>query len=252
MTDTGHRPATKPDYTVLRFPEPPGDRPYVVVNMVSSADGKVVLEGSERGLGSPTDQRLMRELRLHADVVLNGSGTLRVSGTSSRLNDPALEERRLSNGKSRNPIAAVLTLSGDVPLEGRFFEGDDFEAVMYVGDGASQERRDAIEAAGRPVVVVPEREASAAMLRHAREQLGAALVVLEGGPTLNGDFLEHGLIDELFLTLGGLIVGGEDPITAVEQPGRRATRAGVQQLELVHALPNPAENEVYLRYRVVR
>ena len=33
----------KPDYVALTFPSPPPGRPYVVVNMVMSADGKVVL-----------------------------------------------------------------------------------------------------------------------------------------------------------------------------------------------------------------
>ena len=41
-----------------RFPAPPADRPYVVLNMVSSVDGRVVVEDTERGLGSPRDQRL--------------------------------------------------------------------------------------------------------------------------------------------------------------------------------------------------
>ena len=82
----------KPDYTALSFPPPPADRPTVILNMVSSADGRAVIEGTERGLGSPTDQRLMRELRVHADVVLNGAGTLRASGTSSRTGDASLGE----------------------------------------------------------------------------------------------------------------------------------------------------------------
>ena len=62
--------------------------------MVMSADGHTVVEGSERGLGSPTDQRLMRELRVHFDVVLNGGATFRASGTSARLNNPKLEQWR--------------------------------------------------------------------------------------------------------------------------------------------------------------
>ncbi|MCZ2108808.1 MAG: hypothetical protein LC118_04470 [Dehalococcoidia bacterium] len=64
--------SVKPDYTSLDLPEPPPERPYVLLNMVMSADGKVVIEGTEQGIGSRTDQRLMRELRVNADVVLNG------------------------------------------------------------------------------------------------------------------------------------------------------------------------------------
>ena len=74
----------RPDYAGLAFPPPPPDRPYVIVNMVSSVDGRAAIEGTERGLGSTTDQALMRELRVHADVVLNGASTLRASGSSPR------------------------------------------------------------------------------------------------------------------------------------------------------------------------
>ena len=34
----GHSEERKPDYTALTFPDPPPDRPYVIVNMVSSVD----------------------------------------------------------------------------------------------------------------------------------------------------------------------------------------------------------------------
>ena len=69
-------PDTRP-YLNLSFPPPPADRPYVIINMVGSLDGKAVIEGSERGLGSPEDQDRMQELRAHADAVLNGAGTMR-------------------------------------------------------------------------------------------------------------------------------------------------------------------------------
>ena len=179
---TGARALTKPDYTALEFPDAPAGRPYVIVNMVASADGKTVIEGTERGLGSQVDQRLLRELRFHADVVLNGSGTLRASGTSALLNDPVLEQLRLSRGKPRTPVAAVISASGNLPLDARFFTTREFDAFLYLADSAPPERRAAIEATGRPVVTVPAGEESPAMLHHMQHELGARLVLLEGGP----------------------------------------------------------------------
>ncbi len=246
------RALTKPDYTALEFPPPPAERPYVLVNMVASADGKTVIEGSERGLGSPTDQRLLRELRVHADVVLNGSGTLRASGTSARLGDLVLEEIRVRRAKTRLPVAAVLTASADLPLEAAFFTARDFEAVVYASARAPAERVAAIAATGRPVVTVPAGEEVPAMLRHMRDELGARLLLLEGGPTLNGDFFRQNLVDEFFLTLGAVVVGGDRGPSSVEMPGVAPTLETVQRLELLSAVPNPATSEVYLRYRVRR
>ena len=241
--------ADGPDYSALTFPGPPAGRPYVVTNMVSSADGKAVVEGNERGLGSPTDQRLMRELRAHADVVLNGAGTMRASGSSSRIGDPALEERRVRAGRPRVPTAAVLSGSGDLPLERAFFTSREFPAVVYLSDAAPAERRAAIEATGRAVQLVPNDEPLPAVLRHMREELGATLLLVEGGPSLNGALFDRGLIDEYFLTLGSVLVGGSGVAAAIE--GQRSpTRERLRSLDLVSAYAHTETSELFLRYRL--
>lgn len=238
----------KPDYTSLDLPPPPPERPYVVLNMVMSLDGKAVLEGTEQGIGSKVDQRLMRELRVNADVVLNGANTLRASGTSSRLGDPALEVVRLSRGKPRYPVAATLSASGDLPLDRLFFTARDFDAVVYLLRSAPADRRRAIEATGRPVVQLPARGSIAAMLKHMRRDLGASVLLLEGGPSTNADFFRLGFVDEYFLTLGPVVVGGRDSLTPVEGalPFRRKR---LPRFDLVWAVPNHDTGEVYCRYR---
>lgn len=238
-----------PDYSALRFPDPPAHRPYVVTNMVMSADGKVTVEGTERGLGSPTDQRLMRQLRAAVDMVLNGASTLRKSGTSSRISNDELVARRVAEGRSPNPVASVLSGSGNLPLDKLFFHGDDFEAVVYLGDEAPPERRAAIEATGRTVVSVPANDPVPSMLRHMREEIGARALLVEGGPTVNGSLLAADAIDEYFLTLGPVLVSGDAPLTPVE--GERSPSLDLlAQLDLVSAFHNPETSELYLRYRV--
>ena len=244
----GYDAYMQPDYTSLRFPIPSGlRRPYVITNMVMSADGKVVVGETERGLGSATDQRLMRELRVHADVVLNGAGTLRASGASSRLGSRRLTDLRRERGKSPAPIAAVLSRSAGLPLDRPFFTARDFDAVVYLSDAAPDDRRRAVAATGRRVVVVPDAAAVPAMVRHMHDDLGAALLLAEGGPTILGRLFEHDLVDEYFLTMSGVIVGGGAP-TPVEG-SRVSTPESIKRFGLVSAIPNPDDGEVYLRFR---
>ena len=241
----------KPDYTALDLPEPPTDRPYILMNMVMSADGKVVIEGTEAGIGSKTDQRLMRELRVNADAVLNGANTLRASGTSSRLGDEGLEELRIANGKPRFPIAVGLSRSGKLPLDKIFFTARDFDAVVYLSEEAPADRKAALVATGRPVHIVPAGAEITAMLKHMRQELDVKVLLVEGGPTVNAQMYELRVVDEYFLTLGPVIVGGRDTLTAVE--GESAfSRDDVKHLELLAAVPNPETNEVYVHYRVRR
>lgn len=238
----------KPDYTALEFPPPPAGRPYVAVNMVASVDGKVTIEGTEQGIGSEVDQRLMRELRMHADIVLDGAATLRASGASPKLGDPALEQLRLDRGRPRLPIIATITRSGDLPLDRIFFTDHEFRAVVYAAAGMDLDRRAAIEATGRPVYNLPEEHAAEAMLNHMRTELGCELLLAEGGPGINRMLFDADVIDELFLSVGPVIVGGRDGLGPVagEEP---YLRHEVRQMELVHAVPNAETNEVYLRYR---
>jgi 2,5-diamino-6-(ribosylamino)-4(3H)-pyrimidinone 5'-phosphate reductase len=239
-----------PDYTALAFPAAPAERPYVIMNMVASVDGRAVIEGTERGLGSPTDQRLMRELRVHADIVLNGAGTLRASGTSSRTGDPALEAMREARGKSRAAVAAVMSASGDLPLDRAYFTARDFDAVVYLSTRAGPERRAAIVAMGRPVYDLPAGKEVEAMLRHMRSELNAQLVLVEGGPSVNGQLLELDAVDEIFVTIGPVLVGGSDPRTIVTQ-SRPPSLLTTKRLNLLSAHPNPDTSETYLRYRIV-
>ena len=89
------------------------------------------------------------------------------------------------------------------------------------------------------------------MLRHMREELGAEVVLVEGGPSLNGLLVEHDLLDELFLTVGPVIVGGEHSLTAVET-STKPSIAGLRRLTLRSAAANPETGELYLRYAIKR
>jgi riboflavin biosynthesis pyrimidine reductase len=244
---TSHAPA----YYLIELPDPPPDRPYVFVNMVMSADGRTVIEGTERGLGSEADQRLMRELRSLADIVINGAGTLRASGSSSRLNDPALEAHREARGRPRVPTAAVITNSADLPLGRAFFTADDFDAIAFVGAEAPDDRVEAIAATGRPVVRLPAEQPLRWMLAYMRHELSARALLVEGGSQTNGALFDGGFVDEFFLTLGPRVVGGKETLPAVRS-SRPPSLDAVTELELLSAHPNPETGELYLRYRVRR
>lgn len=242
--------ASVPDYTSLDLPPPPPDRPYVLMNMVMSADGKVTVAGSEHGLGSPADKRLMQELRTLADVILGGAGTMRATGASPRIDDADLITLRLGRGLPRYPTGAVLSHSGDLPLTGGFYDPD-VETLIYLADAAPDACRRALTATGRPVIAVPAGAAVRSALRHMRHDLGARVLLVEGGPDLNAALFAAGLVDEYFLTLGPVIVGGRQTLTAVTGADAFPPDA-LPRLTLLSAVANPETSELYLRYRVVR
>ncbi len=240
----------KPDYAQLALPPPPQGRPYVLMNMVMSVDGKAVVSGSEGGLGSDVDRRLMREIRTNADVILVGANTLRATGASSRLGADDLEQIRIASGRPRFPTAALRSRSGNLPLDKLFFTARDFDAVIFLTDETPDVAYEAVVATGRPVVRLPAQDTIPAMLSHMRDELGAKVLLVEGGPTTNGDFFARDLVDELFVTVGPVVVGGRDTSTIIEGD-HRFTMDDLPRMERLSAELNPETDEVYLRYRVL-
>ena len=147
------------------------------------------------------------------------------------------------------PIAAVLSRSGNLPVEKQFFRATDFPAVVYLSETVSEKKRKIIEDTGRSVVVLPRNNEIKAMLVHMRNVLNCELLLVEGGPAIYAAFYKEGCVDEVFLTIGPVIVAGEDTLSLVS--GKNAfSPETVPHLELVSSIPNMETSEVYLRYRM--
>jgi len=54
-----------------------GDRPWVVLSMISTADGATAIDGNSAKLGGPTDREVFLHLHRSADCVLVGAQTIR-------------------------------------------------------------------------------------------------------------------------------------------------------------------------------
>lgn len=92
----------------------PADRsaPMLRVNMVSSLDGAAWLDGRSGPLGGSADQKLMKTLRMFADVILVGAGTVRVEGYQGDLIDEPQKQWRLEHGLTEQPRLVVVSRSG--------------------------------------------------------------------------------------------------------------------------------------------
>lgn len=235
-------------YLDISLPEPPPGRPFVYINMVASVDGKITVDGSERGLGSDADKRLFYELRAHADAVLDGANTARISGSSPLVHDDDLKRWRLDHGRTPQALGVLITASADLPLDRPFFTSAAFEAVVFVAETAPAERLAALRATRRPVHLVPHgRGAVAEMVRVLHDQYGVRRLLCEGGATLNAEFIRLGLADELFITIAPKIVAGRNALTAVA--GEPYGRADMPLLDLVSWHHYPPTGEVFTRWR---
>lgn len=189
------------------LPEATG-RPAVRLNMVSSVDGAVSVDGRSGGLGGPADRRIFHLLRSLADVVLVGAGTLRAEGYGPAVVAEAEQEARRGRGQGSIPAIAVVSRSCRLDWGSPFFTAAVARPyVVTVADAPSEHLASAAEVA--EVVIAGQDDVGLAQALAAIGATGARSVLAEGGPILNGQLAAAGLVDELCLTLSPRLVGGE-------------------------------------------
>ena len=222
--------------------EPPPDRPWVALNMASSADGRATVGGRSGGLGNEADRRQFAGLRRAVDCVLVGTGTLAAERYGSMIRDPVAREERVHAGRSLEPVCCIVTRSGRLPLDIPLFH--DPEQVVAVYTGSPIALRDV--QADVDVDRTRHQPSFAAALRDLRSRYDVRVVLCEGGPRVAGALLEEDLLDEVFLTLAPMLVGGNGVRNVIE--GSEAEPP--VPLELVRVLES--EGYLFLRYLISR
>jgi riboflavin-specific deaminase-like protein len=232
---------TSPDELAsgLRLAErAPADRPYLVLNMVSSLDGRATLDWRTRGLSTEMDRLLFHHLRTQADAVMVGAGTARTERYGRMSKSDELRDKREREGLARDPLAVVVSGRLDLPADLPLLNEPEQRVLIATASDAE------LRGLGGQVEYARVGDDLPVLMAHLRQQCGIRSVLCEGGPTLNSFLLAAGLVDELFLTLNPKLVGGAAALTIV------AGRELVEPEEL--ALMSVAEGggELFTRWRL--
>jgi len=197
----------------------PAARPRCFLNVAMSLDGKIASFAREMPtFPSQADRRLMDEVRARADAVLIGAGTLRATDHPLRIRSGTLRRKRRSAGRPEQPLNILLSNSLRFPLSGRFFRADDVQRIVVTSRTAPSQRIRQVSSRAR-VIRLGERQVDPRRLMGRLVQLGVKSLLLEGGGETNFSFLDRGLVDEIYLTLCPVIVGGKSSPTPVDGPG---------------------------------
>lgn len=221
----------------------PEDRPYVVCNMVATVDGRATLAGRSGPLGDEIDQAIFHGLRTQADAVLAGTGTLRAERYGRLVRDPANRARREREGLAPDPLAVVITRSGDLPWDIPLFQDPDSTIALYAPPHAPLEE---CPAEVRVTPLEPGELRPGVVLPRLRADHGVRSVLCEGGPTLNRSLIADEALDELFLSSAPKITAETEALPLVAGPSLP------QPLELALTSALEAAGTLYLRYAVAR
>lgn len=218
-----------------------GERPYIVANFISSADGRATFEGRSGPLGSQADREMFHGLREQMDAVMAGTKTLEIEHYGRLLGKPERRARRVEAGLSAEPLMCIVTRSGHVPVQAPIFAEPEARIVVFAPPGTTV---DAVAAQVELAELDPGELTLTTAMRTLRSEHGVRSLLCEGGPTLFGALLQEQLVDELFLTLAPRLTGGGTSPSVTSGPELRE----LGQLALVWALEH--DDSLFLRYRL--
>ena len=200
----------------MRFP---AQRPWVFANFVQTIDGVVSLatpgkaQASVISAKNPDDRFMLAFLRVFADAVVVGAGTLREESHSLWTPEQPFPELRAEFAAARAamkrppaPLTVLVTRSGDLDLSLPVFTEGSRVVVLTTARGASR-------LAAHPSHVdvrVMEKDTPRDIVRQAAAESGGGMILTEGGPTLFGELMRERVVDELFLTIAPRFAGRDD------------------------------------------
>jgi riboflavin-specific deaminase-like protein len=188
----------------------PADRPYLVLNMVSTLDGRITIDGRSGPIGGDADRELFFGLRTQADAVMVGAGTIRTERYGRIVRKPERRAKRAAEGLEPDPLAVIvsarLRLPHDLPLL------QDEHSTVAICTASAEELPDTrarVHYLRAPADIDLELRP---LLERLRTEFGVRSVLCEGGPSLNESLIREGLVDELFLSIAPKLAGGP-PLT---------------------------------------
>ncbi len=200
--------------------------PLVIVKAAMTLDGCIATaRGESKWITGEAARRFAMNLRRGVDAVLVGVNTV-------LADDPALALRGAACDRTKPWRRLVLDSQARTPLTAKLVCDDRaHQTTIFVGRRAPKHRREAL-AKRVNVVVAPDGASPAGKgvgyaalnLRWILVQLGAAGVtqlLVEGGGTVNGSFLDQGLAQRVAFFYAPKILGDRDALKGVA--GRGAT-----------------------------
>ncbi|MFL6091184.1 MAG: dihydrofolate reductase family protein [Aeromicrobium sp.] len=197
------------DPSLYAFPDV--DRPWLRTNFVTTLDGAAHDDnGVTASLGGETDTALFAHLRSIADVILVGAGTTRIERYRAGSATPiVVASRRLDIPERLQSTGVTVVTTADAPAD----------------------RMAALRDAGVNVLAFGEITVDWLGVFNEFANRGWLRINCEGGPSLHGELVSQGFVDDLCLTIAPVMAAGDAPRIA------HSRLPVTMNMRLAHAVP---------------
>jgi 2,5-diamino-6-(ribosylamino)-4(3H)-pyrimidinone 5'-phosphate reductase len=208
----------------------------VVVNAAMSADGKLsTRERRQVPISGSTDFERVDELRAGSDAVMVGIGTVLADDPSLTVDDPVRTAIREADDEPIQPARVVVDSRCRTPLDARILDNE-ARTYLLASEAAPENRVADLSGAGATVIVAGNERTSLRETLPDLEAEGIDQLMVEGGGEVIYSLFDAGLVDELSVYVGSMVIGGRDAPTLADGEGftddlPRLSLLGVERID---------------------
>ncbi|MEM8614219.1 MAG: RibD family protein [Cyanobacteria bacterium P01_H01_bin.105] len=197
------------------------NRPHITTILAMSADGKISdTHRTAARFPSIADQHHLEQCLAIADATLFGASTLRAYGTTALIKDPDLLKKRRQRTQRPQPIQIVCSRSGYLDRTARFFDQPVPRWLLTTPQGAANwQGTEHFEQIWSAFTESEDNRFDWQQILTELKTIGVHHLVVMGGGQLVAMLMEADLIDELWLTVCPLIIGGQQSPTPCDGNG---------------------------------
>jgi len=216
------------------------NRPHVIVNCAMSADGKIALPNRKQlRISSDEDIERMYKLRNECNAVLVGIGAVLSDDPKLTVND-----RYVKNPKQ--PLRIVLDSKCRTP-EDALVLNDVAKTLVVTSEKCDKKFDNNVE-----VIECKTDEKGFIDLEILLELLytrGIKTLMVEGGSTVIWNFLKQRLVDDLYVYVGPMIIGGKNTPTLADGDGIKSIG---ELISLEIANINRLGHGILIHYKMIK
>lgn len=186
-------------------------RPLVRCKLAMSLDGKTALVNGESKWISGAESRMdVQKLRARSSAVMTGVRTVIADDPSMNVRSPEAFgwTAREWAEHGRQPLRVILDSKLDIPDDAKILSLPGDVIIFHASESADRKLK--LENTGAVLIFVDAKRGSAFLefvLRYLAREKEINEVLLETGPTLSGEMLQAGFIDELIIYLAPTLLG---------------------------------------------
>jgi 2,5-diamino-6-(ribosylamino)-4(3H)-pyrimidinone 5'-phosphate reductase len=185
-------------------------RPYVILSAAISIDGKIATRTGNSKLSSTKDFVRLHKLRSKVDGIIVGKNTV-------MKDDPLLNVRYT---KGKNPVRIILDSKGNISTKSKILQtSNKIPTIIVVSKAITKTNFQKLNKFPVEVIIVGKDSVNIKSLLKKLSKKNFKSVLVEGGGTINWEFVNQNLFDEMIITLSPFLIGGNNAISLIQGVG---------------------------------